>query len=107
MSRPRSETRGHALLTAWLQTRAGGRMSASGRVHWDDIRAFRDELNAANDGSATEIRSAFTLYDWLAGSRNPTCPRRAWRPVIERLSRGLVPVAAWGDTLVESARMGA
>ena len=92
----RQSTRGHALLRDWLRSRAQrGNRRDDTRPDFPTVRAFMDELNAEVAEDADRLKSPFALLDWIEGSQNPRPPGRAWRAVIERLSRGAVPSAAW------------
>ena len=96
---PVPETRGHRLLSAWLIEHYGKEGRRPGRPHFKSIRAFVDDLNAQTPEGMAPIKSPIGVYDWIAESRRPTLPGRHWRPVIERMSRGLVPASAWGETV--------
>jgi hypothetical protein len=96
------ETRGHHLLAAWLIEHYRREGRRPGRPHFESIRAFVVDLNAQTPEGMPPIQSPIGVYDWLGGSGRPVLPGRHWRPVIERLSRGLVPAASWSEPIARA-----
>lgn len=93
----RTATHGHQLLEAWL-CRRYGRSARTGRPAFGGMRLFVIDLNASLPREADPLAQAITVYEWLAtAKRGPKKPREVYRKAIERMSRGAVPMGAWGE----------
>lgn len=103
---PREITNGHRLLRAWLRAQGPASRKDPSRPNLATVTSFVEKLNSAASGER-EIRSPFTVLDWIEGSGHPTPPGRGWRPIVERITNGEVPASSWESDHAASVQPGA